>query len=287
MDKEYELREYVIEIMLYYLNNNIPINKNFFDAIIKLYTEIYNLNEYLSNIIYLNTPKEKYNIQYIPVYKSLYINVCNLLIDTEHSLEYLNSQTSITNSEHKLATYIFYLINIIHDLRHIHQTSIINSKSNIIEEELLRIESKYLHNVSYQTMKKYKFKERYNKRINNLLIKYYDCLLCERLAEIYALEFILPLLAEIPNLKAFFNNNLKIAISSGYQVKRNGIIVPPTYVTIKEAHKIFHIKEFDYPYVSSDLEKTKQKVKKLSFDERIKLGLPVSNEELLNFYRNK
>lgn len=277
-----EFKEFVYKHILNYISNNKDIDEEFFMLIIEYFLNIHNLNGYLLSVQFKK--HHGYDLAtYIPEYKVMDIYACSLNDVIDDYTKYFEGK--LNNFEEELFSYLIVVRELVHELTHIYQCNIIRKAEKTLEEELLSFESFHLHNMDIDMLKRLNINiniNNYTRKVNKFIKKYYDSLLCERLAEYYSIDFTRGLIDdECICLKEFYNECFIDNLLKGYE-EENGILISPTYRVYKGIHKLIGVSSFDYEYLHSDYEITKDKVKCLKFDTRVKLGLPITNEEFNN-----
>lgn len=272
-----EFKEFVSNHILKYINNNKEIDEEFFYDIVDYFINMYSLTSYLHELVFYrknSNADAEYMIDDRVI--NIYTNTLNktIILDKEYF------EDKINKFELEYLTYLIVVKNIVHELIHVYQCSILNKIEKSLEEELIIFESTHLHNLDINMLRELNIDiNKYTRKVNKFIKKYYDSLLCERLAEHYSIYFIDSLLSEESTiLKEYYKDIFTDNLLRGYEYEDN-ILISPTYRVYKGIHKLIGIREFDYQWLNNNYEVTKNKVKTLDFKTRVKLGLPISDDE--------
>lgn len=255
------MEQEISSIISKYQTLNKDIDLDFIIEIIILYSDHYDLNDYILNTTIFNNasmPQAQYNITNKEIYMNP-ISINKILLELDNEFEVLKHSKSFG--------YLYVIKILLHEIEHAYQQKKLNEQSDL-ESEILRAEYSHAYDIMRENILLRIPKMLY---LNKLKDKYYNYSPSERLAEHIACEKIEKISFTMQDEKSYdvFQHFKYGNILRGYNV---GLI---NYLS--DAPTKTYLEKVNPCYAYSIIENLGQN---MSQDERMKFGLEVEKEIL-------
>lgn len=279
------------------VNETESLNIDDYNKIVSLYSENTNLGEYIKEVIFRDSLGSGYiqNLQqiaqYNPAEKTIEISKEGLQRQTDRlakQLEYIFDINDFIKYISLQAAQFFF-----HELEHVFQEQKINEPDNSIESKLLRateLDLPYLLDQAIEECEKNgtsidKFMNAKRDSFIECYKKNYDIVLRERLAQLRSIKRIRNTIKDLdinPTIATIFANQEINEMKKGYVLNGYYSVGPTLEYMDKLAYSKLIIPTNSEYYDENKVKAFVELKQKLSAEERIEYGLPISLQEYNN-----